>query len=569
MKRRMRRDDLLHDRPVGSRSRAGRRRSPRTFACLLVAALACLSSASAASAATPTTIRAWLARHPAAPLAARDGSQPELGPHALGRALGLDARSLERTAAAPALGSAGGTIEGEVTSSATKEPLAGIEVCAFEPEAIGGLEEEEGPPFKCSQTVSGGTYAIAGLAAGSYVVEFRARAGLGLDVQPQFYKGATHEAEATRVSVEGGSATAGIDAALLAGGEVTGRVTSALTKAPLAEVIVCAVEAAAFELGACALTGATGEYTVEGLASGKYVVAFVPLEEEGSEVSYATQFYDGAATEAGATPVGVVAGGSPAEHVNAALVEGVPQLRAEPAITGSVVAGQTLSVRHASWTNGPTSFVDTWGRCNAAGEKCFVAGTGPSYTLAASDVGHTMIVREVANDAAGASEPAFSPVTPPVAAAPVAAPAAPAPAAAKPAPAAGVLSSTSAMASAAQLRSLLVRLLVPSGRGARIGQLLKHRGYSVSFAALAAGKLTISWYVVPHGAHLSGAKPVLVASGSVSSAAAGAAKLTIKLTAKGRGLLAHAARLGVTAKGVLKSSAGTAVSATKAFVVKR
>jgi len=66
----------------------------------------------------------------------------------------------------------------------------------------------------------------------------------------------------------------------------------------------------------------------------------------------------------------------------------------------------------------------------------------------------------------------------------------------------------------AQLRALLYRQLLPSGHAARIGVLLRHGGYSLSFIAPTAGRVVISWYLVPNGVRLAahGPQPVLIAT---------------------------------------------------------
>jgi Bacterial Ig-like domain (group 3) len=86
-------------------------------------------------------------------------------------------------------------------------------------------------------------------------------------------------------------------------------------------------------------------------------------------------------------------------------------------ITGTPEQGQTLTANHGSWTGDPTSFTDRWLRCDADGTHCTqitdAAGpvAGPTYTLTAADVGHTIVVREVARNADGPSASSDSPPT--------------------------------------------------------------------------------------------------------------------------------------------------------------
>ena len=92
--------------------------------------------------------------------------------------------------------------------------------------------------------------------------------------------------------------------------------------------------------------------------------------------------------------------GAPA---NAATATDVPANVSPPTISGTPQAGETLTEGHGSWTNQPTGYGYHWARCNSAGTGCAaIAGaTGRIYTLTAADVGHAMVVAEVARNAAG------------------------------------------------------------------------------------------------------------------------------------------------------------------------
>lgn len=533
----------------------------------LTISLCLVSPLAIASAGAAPSMRARLAAHAAAARSRRAGSRHVSGAERvrLANALGVGPGAVAAAGFAPRLLAGGATIEGTVTSATSKAPLAEVEVCAYE--RAPPAEPEELPFFECAITGPSGDYAIE-VPPGGYDVEFYVSPESGLNYQTQFYKDRSRYAEADPVDPGIGLPATGIDAALLPGGEITGTVTSAATGAPVSNVLVCALDDE-IESGNCVIDEASGSYAVLGLGTGtRYVVGFFPSFPEG-EFTYVTQFYDGKTREVEATPVSVEAGGPPRENVDAALLESVPLARSQPSIAGSAVAGQTLTLAHASWSNQPTSFIDHWLRCATSESAiCLVVGTGGSYALQSSDVGSVIRVKEWAFGAAGESEPVGSAPTAIVQAAPTAgatqAPAAPAPTAAL-----GNLASKSVVASVAQLRSLLDRLLAPSGRNAKIGRLLEHRGYTASFDALGAGKLTISWYVVPKGAHLAGAKPVLVASGSVTTSAAGPSRVTIRLSAKGRGLLAHAHRVQLTAKGSLAASGHAALAATHPFTLTR
>jgi hypothetical protein len=127
---------------------------------------------------------------------------------------------------------------------------------------------------------------------------------------------------------------------------------------------------------------------------------------------------------------------------------------------------------------------------------------------------------------------------------------------------------------AKQIHAALLKQLSPAGKPAKIAALLKRGGYALTFKALTAGIVTISWYLVPHGAHVAKKtakpKPVLVASGKVRFTKASSAKLTVKLTSNGRKLLTHAKRLKLTAKGTFTPvGKKTGVVALATFTLKR
>jgi hypothetical protein len=122
----------------------------------------------------------------------------------------------------------------------------------------------------------------------------------------------------------------------------------------------------------------------------------------------------------------------------------------------------------------------------------------------------------------------------------------------------------------AQIAALLGQQLIPSGKAAKIGALLKAGGLTMPFQALEAGTAVIGWYEVPAGAKLarhSSAKPVLVALGRVTFLAAGTGKIKVGLTAAGKRLLKHAKRLRLTAKGVFTPLGQAPVTADRGIAL--
>jgi hypothetical protein len=116
----------------------------------------------------------------------------------------------------------------------------------------------------------------------------------------------------------------------------------------------------------------------------------------------------------------------------------------------------------------------------------------------------------------------------------------------------------------------LARSLAVSGRAATIKAILRSGGYKASVTAAAAGKLTIDWYYVPPGAHLSRVlKPTLAAAGSRRFSRAGVATIELRLTAKGRVLLKRAKQIKLTAVGSFAPKHGKVVSKRRSITIRK
>lgn len=206
---------------------------------------------------------------------------------------------------------AGGQIAGTVTAVSGGAPISGIQVCA---------ESVSTTLFfgagACATTDASGEYTVSNLASGSYKVRFSMPfcgfEGCGtLNYVSQYYNDQSSSSAATEVAVLAGSTESGIDAALATGGSIGGVVTDA-AHVPIANVEVCAGQVGgSLEIfDTCTTTSAAGAYTIGGLESGSYAVAFYPEEtcNQGGCVSqnYVAQYYSGASTSATATPVTVV-----------------------------------------------------------------------------------------------------------------------------------------------------------------------------------------------------------------------------------------------------------------------
>jgi len=141
------------------------------------------------------------------------------------------------------------------------------------------------------------------------------------------------------------------------------------------------------------------------------------------------------------------------------------------------------------------------------------------------------------------------------------------------APGSGAGPSTGSV-TAAGLKASLLSQLKADGKAAKLAALTKRKSYSYAFTALTAGTLTISWYFVPRGAHVSAtakvkakAKPVLLAAGKVLFKSAGKRTITIALTRRGIALLRHKRSVGISAKGSFTATGGKPVTAIKRLML--
>jgi len=239
-----------------------------------------------------------------------------------------DARLGRRAAAEPAI-TVSGAIEGTVSDLAKGTGIAGIEVCAYrlEPLEEEELGEEEEPG--CVVTAAGGNYAITGLAAGEYLVEFSTPFNGTLDYITQYYEEAETFEESVPVEVAAGQHVSGIDAALSKGGEVEGHVTRTPAGA-LAGIEVCAFGVTS-QATACGETNSNGTYLITGLPSGSFKIGF--RATPGSGLNYLTQFYDDEPSYEAANPIAVKAE-EKKEGINAVMARGAE-------IEGVVRSGET------------------------------------------------------------------------------------------------------------------------------------------------------------------------------------------------------------------------------------
>lgn len=272
-----------------------------------------------------------------------------------------------------------GEITGTVTSAAGGAAIEGIEACALVPSKEAG----------CASTNANGEYTISGLASGSYTVRFTVPDDRDLSYLTQYYDDKSSAAEAEPVLVTEGGTTKGIDARMAEGGQIAGRVISASGGAPLEGVEICAL--VGDQEGGCAITGANGEYTISGLASGSYTVKFLAP-------GYIEQYYNGKSAPTEAEAVSVTAGGT-RSGIDAQMESSAikPVNTKAPEVTGTPAVGEKLSCSDGEWANAPTAYTYKWLR---DGVEIFKQ-TEDTYMVQEADEGQWVSCEVTASNTAG------------------------------------------------------------------------------------------------------------------------------------------------------------------------
>ncbi len=116
---------------------------------------------------------------------------------------------------------------------------------------------------------------------------------------------------------------------------------------------------------------------------------------------------------------------------------------------------------------------------------------------------------------------------------------------------------------ASQIRALLSRELAPSGKAAKIGNLIRNHGYRLRLRALEAGRLLVRWYALGHRR-----SRTLLATATVRFAAAGTTTVKVRLTGPGRKLLRRSHSLRLLAQETFTAASSSASSVTASRRVK-
>jgi hypothetical protein len=218
-----------------------------------------------------------------------------------------------------------------------------------------------------------------------------------------------------------------------------------------------------------------------------------------------------------------------------------PSNTAAPTISGIARSGQTLTATVGQWSGtAPLRYAEQWQRCTASCVNISGASTA-TYKLVSADVGASLRVSVSATNAAGTTSAVSSKLGPVVAAPP----------------------------SVAAIKTALQKALSPSGAAARLGDILTHNAYAFTFGAPSPGRLVITWYYLPAGAHLSRAKPIVMATARVTARRTGPLPVKVSLTKAGKSRLARSKRLTLTGVAVFAPTGGAAVTVVRRFTLRR
>jgi hypothetical protein len=163
------------------------------------------------------------------------------------------------------------------------------------------LDDPNGAVVGSTQTSVSGSYALRGLQAGDYKVQFEPCGNPARNLADEYFQGASDFFGARAVHVELRSTTGGIDDQLPKASSLSGTVRDDVSGSPVAGVCVALYDERLPDPWITSTqTSVSGTYTLSRLGAGHYKVGF-----DGCSDNYASEFYRDAPSLADATPVDV------------------------------------------------------------------------------------------------------------------------------------------------------------------------------------------------------------------------------------------------------------------------
>ena len=277
---------------------------------------------------------------------------------------------------------AGPGISGTVTGPGGI-PAPGVQVSAYRLE-LGSFQW-----FDSTDARADGSYVLRNLPEGSYKLRFED--GADGVLATEYFDNVTTLADATVIDLAAGTGLlTGKNAELALGGTLTGTVT-APSGDGLSDVWVTAYRQVGedFVDVAGSSSRTTGYYVVEGLPAGTYKLGFDYFGPEG----HWQEFYDGAGSMAGATPL-TLTNGQTRSHLDVGLAPPTNLVNdVLPSITGTTQVGQTLTADPGEWTPSGATFAYQW----LADDELISGATASTYVLTSGELGKTITVRVTAS----------------------------------------------------------------------------------------------------------------------------------------------------------------------------
>jgi len=220
----------------------------------------------------------------------------------------LIATAFLAASALPAAAVGTGSVSGTVTAAAGGAPLAGVCVSAH-------LTDINSTLVATVATAGDGSYTLSAVPVGNVNVHFSDTGscvgGVAANLVGQWWNSQPSLSTAVTVAVADSVTTTGVNAALVAGGSISGTVTAATGGAPLNAICV-----GAFVLGVDALlvsstaTAADGTYTLTGVPAQNVLVEFFASGQcpGGTPANFEGQWYNNKLTAGTADSVTVTAG---------------------------------------------------------------------------------------------------------------------------------------------------------------------------------------------------------------------------------------------------------------------
>jgi hypothetical protein len=238
--------------------------------------------------------------------------------------------SADETTTADAQLTSGASITGTVVDG-SRNPLRNVHVKA--------IPVTDGASGGSTTTAFDGSYAIAGLAADTYIVQFEPQDNhVG-----EYYERQSSPEGATQIDLADGASRQDVNATLEQGATISGTVSDAGSGAGLDHMTVFAYATQCSTGQAAALTGSEGSYTLEGLPPGSYHLIFNP---DGG--SHEARPYSGLVTvDVGGSVSGIDVGLASATRSEAAPFACETQPTPEPPEIGTctkMVAGEYATV---------------------------------------------------------------------------------------------------------------------------------------------------------------------------------------------------------------------------------